>query len=189
GYRTRCLRRAGGDDGMNSLDGWSQAIARHRAAILDYVQWGLRVEEAAWRSPIAAGKWTPAEITDHLVRTYRKALDEVRGGEGLRPRYGRLLRQALRLTVLPGIFRTRRLPGGATAPSEILPAESRVSQHDALSQLDDLAGEFEREIFSRRGDPGVHLTHHIFGPIKAPAAVDFIAIHTEHHARQLPRNR
>lgn len=152
------------------------------------MQTASRIAEQGWRFPVETAKWTPAQITDHLIRTYQISLAEIRGGQGMKMQYGFLLRQILRLAVLPRIFRTRRLPGGAKAPSEILPADSKMPRETTLKQLEELSGEFERQILSRRHDEHLRLTHHVFGKIKPLKGVDFIAIHIEHHGRQLPRN-
>lgn len=168
---------------------WTEAIERHRTAIADYLQAASAIEEPVWRLPVGLNKWSPAQITDHLIRTYRILAEQVRGGRGIRIRYGFLLRQTLRLLLLPRIFRTRRLPGGARAPREILPGDSVIPREMAVRQLDELSREFEREILSRRNDRHLRLTHHVFGDIEPLKGVDFIAIHTEHHGRQLPRSR
>ena len=47
------------------------------------------------------------------------------------------------------------------------------------------AGRFEQALLARSGDPKLALTHHIFGRFPAIEGIDFVAIHTEHHARQL----
>ncbi len=167
---------------------WTDTIETHRAAIADFARAASAMEEEAWRLPVHPGKWTPAQITDHLLRTYRIVLDQLRGGPGIKPQYGFLLRQILRLAFLPRIFRTRRLPAGAKAPVEIRPADSNIARETALRQLTDVSAEFETEMLSRRNDKDLRLTHHVFGAVKPLRGVDFIAIHTEHHARQLPRS-
>ena len=164
---------------------WAKAIAGHAGAISDYLRTAALLDETAWRIPAAPGKWTPAEITEHLVRTYQVSLEQIRGGPGLEPRVGAFLRQILRLAILPRIFRTRRLPRGARAPREIRPIDPRLPLQKALEQLRDLGGEFEREMSTRRIDGELRLTHHIFGELEPVRGVDFIAIHIEHHGRQL----
>ena len=110
---------------------------------------------------------------------------QLRGGSGLRLRSGWLMRQALRALILPSIFRKRALPRGARAPSEIRPREVRGTQPEALALLENLARGFEAEAFSRRHQPGLTLDHHVFGGLDLRRGVDFIAIHVEHHQRQI----
>ena len=166
---------------------WTEAIEKHRTVIADYVRTASHIDEQVWRLPVKAEKWTPAQITDHLIRTYKIMLEQIRGGQGIKMQYGFLLRQILRVALLPKIFRTRELPRGAKAPQEILPEDSGTPRETALEQLKELSGEFENEILSGRNNKRLRLTHHVFGEIKPLKAIDFVAIHTEHHARQLPR--
>ncbi len=167
---------------------WAAAIEKHRTAITDYVQTASRIDEQIWRLSVEAEKWTPAQITDHLILTYEMLVKQICGGQGLKMQYGFPLRQILRLTILPKIYRTRQLPRGAKAPPEIMPEDSEMPRETALAKLEELSGAFENEILSRRNDKDFRLTHHVFGDIKPLKGIDFIAIHTEHHARQLPRN-
>jgi hypothetical protein len=166
---------------------WTAAIEKHRTVIADFVRTASRIDEQIWRLPVEAEKWTPAQITDHLILTYEMLVKQIRGEQNLKMQYGFPLRQILRLAILPKIYRTRRLPRGAKAPPEIMPEDSEMPRETALEKLEELSGEFENEILSRRDDKKFRLTHHVFGEIKPLKAVDFIAIHTEHHARQLPR--
>ena len=165
---------------------WTEAIEKHQTAIADYLQTALRLEEGIWRLPVAAEKWTPAQITDHLILTYQMLVKQIRGEQRLKMQYGFPLRQILRLTILPKIYRTRRLPRGAQAPPEIMPEDSEMPRQTALEKLEESSGKFENEILSCRNDNKFRLTHHVFGDLKPLKAIDFITIHTEHHVRQLP---
>jgi hypothetical protein len=151
---------------------WAKTIQRHRTAIAGYLQTASRIDEQVWRLPVKAEKWTPAQITEHLILTYQITLKQIRGGQGIKPHYNFLLRPILRLVVLPGIFRERQLPGGAKAPQEIMPEDSKMPRETALKQLKDLSVEFETEILSRRSDEKLRLTHHVFGQIKPLKGVD-----------------
>lgn len=166
---------------------WTAAIETHRAAIADYARAASGIDEQAWRLPVAAEKWTPAQITDHLVLTYQMLVKQIRGERSLKMQFGFPLRQILRLVVLPKIYRTRQLPRGAKAPPEIMPEDSKMPRRTALEQLTKLSAEFENEILARQNDTEFRLTHHVFGQIKPLKGIDFITIHTEHHTRQLPR--
>jgi hypothetical protein len=165
---------------------WTETIEKHRAAVADYVQAASKIDEQAWRLPVAAEKWTPAQITEHLILAYQMLGKQIRGEQSLKTQYGFPLRQILRLALLPKIYRTRRLPRGAKAPPEIVPEDSAMPRQTALKQLEEMSAAFENEILSRRNDESFRLTHHVFGDLKPLKAIDFVTIHTEHHARQLP---
>jgi hypothetical protein len=165
---------------------WSAAIERHGASVRDYLSTAEAVDEAAWSTPIGGGKWTPAQITVHLIQTYEVLLRQLRTGEGLRVQTGWLLRQVLRIVVLGPIMMTGRIPPGARAPRDLQPGAVEVTREEGVARLRTAVSEFESELMARRDEPGLQLTHHIFGSVEALRAIDFVRIHTEHHGRQLP---
>jgi hypothetical protein len=123
-------------------------------------------------------------VTDHLNRTYEVIIGELKGQKGLRIRSPWLLRQVLRQTVLRSIYRKRALPKGARAPSEISPRVIEERQSMSVERFTSLAREFEETVSANR-ESGQKLTHHIFGEIDLLPGLDFIAIHIEHHHRQI----
>ena len=168
------------------LDGkWKQIGDRHSAAVEGFVGAATAIDPAGWQSPLADGKWTPAEVTQHVTQTYEVLTVQLRTGKGLTVQTGWLLQRVLRLLVLRPIMWTRRLPRGAKAPRALRPSAVDISQAAALERLCAVAAEFETELLSRRSDPSLQLTHHIFGSVEALKGLDFVAIHTEHHGRQL----
>lgn len=165
---------------------WTQAMERHRAAVALYLQIAERASKNAWQTPIQAEKWTPAQVTEHLILTYQIFLKQMRGEQNIEMIYGSLVRRVLRLLILPRIYRRGELPRGAQAPNEILPVEANKTQEIALKQLKEAVVEFVKEASERRNEKDLRLTHHVFGKIKLIEGIELAAIHTEHHARQLP---
>jgi hypothetical protein len=161
------------------------AIARHGSSAAAFGQTAASLIEDSWPVPIGEGKWSPAQVTEHLNRTYRVIIDELNGGKGIRIRSPWLLRQILRQTVLRSIYRKRQLPKGARAPSEIVPKEVEGTQTELVERFRHLAMEFELAVEKNRDGK---LTHHIFGEIEVERGIDFIAIHIEHHHRQISKN-
>jgi hypothetical protein len=145
-----------------------------------------RVAPVDWRSPVGVSKWSPAEITEHLNLTYDVLLAQLRGGEGLRVRTGPVVRRAMATIALRMILLSRRIPTGARAPSEIRPEYIADSRAEALTRFERLAGDLDRQVAERYGDPSARLTHHLFGELDLVRGVDFVAIHLDHHRRQLP---
>ena len=164
---------------------WTGAVARHSAAARAFEETARSVKPDAWATAVGEGKWSPAQITEHLNRSYQVTLGELRGNTGLRIRTTWLQRQLLRQTVLRSIYRTRQLPRGARAPSEIMPTSVNESQSELLERFSTLAREFDHEVLSKRNRTNGKLTHHVFGEIDLLPGIDFIAIHIEHHHRQI----
>jgi hypothetical protein len=166
---------------------WEQIALRHTVAVRRFLEAGAELSPAQWQTPIAAGKWTPEQITQHVIQTYDVLTRQLRTGEGLRVQTGWFLRQVLRSVVLRAIMWTRRLPPGAKAARALMPTGVEIGKAEMLEQLRTLAAAFEDELQVRRNDEGLHLTHHLFGSIDALRGLDFVAVHTEHHGRQLSR--
>jgi hypothetical protein len=166
---------------------WTDAVARHSAAAIAFAETARAVKPEAWSTPVGDGKWSPAQVTEHLNRTYQVTLDELRGKKGLRIRTPWLLRQVLRQTVLRSIYRKRQLPPGARAPSEIMPTTVDGSQSELLERFLTFARDFDEEALSKGNQSNRKLTHHVFGEIDLLPGIDFIAIHIEHHHRQIMR--
>src|SRR5262245_65783641 len=114
---------------------WKQIGDRHSAAVEGFLGAAAAIDEAAWRSPLADGKWTPAEVTQHVTQTYEVLTGQLRTGKGLTVQTGWLLRQVLRVVVLRPIMWTRRLPRGAKAPRALRPGAIDLSQAAAIERL------------------------------------------------------
>ncbi len=169
-----------------SVEDWDTAARIHGEAILNYISRAEALDDTAWREPVSGGKWKPVEITEHLRSTYEILVREQETGVGLRPRAGFFLRTFLRLTILPGIYKKRRLPAGAKAPGEILPTTCIEDKTEALRQLREFGEKFGNILKARKDDPDARLTHHLFGEFKPAKGLDFVTIHLENHLKQLP---
>ncbi len=165
---------------------WTEVMERHRSAVALFVQFAATIPENVWLTPIEDEKWTPAQITEHLILTYQVFLNQMRGEQNIKTVHSSFVRWLLRLFILPIIYWRRKLPRGAQAPAEILPIEANKTREAALEQLKKAIDEFESEASERRNEESLRLTHHVFGKIKLIEGIDLAAIHTEHHARQLP---
>ena len=164
---------------------WDEAIARHEAAVTAFKETASEIPVESWLLPIAEGKWSPAQVAEHLNQTYLVVIRELRGERGIRIRSPWILRQVLRQTVLRSIYRKRQLPKGARAPSEIAPKVVDQTPEQAVEKLFQLASEFAAVARTTETEKGRKLTHHIFGEIDVLSGIDFIAIHIEHHHRQI----
>jgi uncharacterized protein YbjT (DUF2867 family) len=163
---------------------WESALARHSDAAKTFSTTAAAIGDGSWLVPLGDGKWSPAQVTEHLNRTYEVLLGELNGGKGIRIRSSWLLRQVLRQTILRSIYRKRALPRGARAPSEIFPKVIDETQSAALERFATLALKFEEAMNANR-DTGRKLTHQVFGEIELLPGLDFVAIHIEHHHRQI----
>jgi len=172
---------------MTKDEQWQSALKQHADSIRSFADTAAAIDESVWLRSISAGKWSPAEIAEHLRLAYEVLLREINEGAGLKIRTNWFVRQYIRLAILPGIFKRRRLPTGAKAPREVRPTKVIEDRSEALRQLLALAEQFEAELSKRRHAKGTHLTHHLFGRLNILQGLRFCAIHVDHHCRQLPK--
>lgn len=163
-------------------DTFSRALRIHGSAASEFAVVAEAVRPEAWDRPIAAGKWSPAQITDHLIRSYDVLLREVQGGAGMKIRARPWMRFVLRLTYLPRILRGGWFPGRAPAPPEIRPVEDRPDQASAVALFRQRAREFETAVQER---PDAPISHTFFGTMRTADGILFCARHIEHHRSQL----
>lgn len=168
---------------------WTVVTDRHTRSVAEFIDAAAGIPAERWLEPVAEGKWTPAQITLHVIQTYVVMTRQLRTGVGLRVQTGWLFRQVLRQVVLRAIMSTRRLPKGAKAPKDLRPGDTAIGKDEAIDRLRAIVTEFEKELQSRRDQKGLQMTHHIFGSVDALKGLDFIAVHTEHHGRQLQEIR
>jgi hypothetical protein len=164
---------------------WADLRSDHAAALSQFLGAARRFAGPAWPRALAPGKWSPAEITSHVIQAYAVLRGELRGEPGMRLRGSWLQRWILRHTMLPAILRGRPFPAGARAPREIRPQELQENPDSALALLGVAADQFEQELIARVGDRRLRLSHAYFGPMSARQSLQLAAVHTRHHARQL----
>jgi hypothetical protein len=165
---------------------WADACGRHREAAALFVSRAERVASERWKAAPAPGKWSPAEIAEHLSLTYAHLLGELHGGQPVRVRGSWLFRLLARYKFLPPLLRDGTIPPGVRAPREVRPQLPSEDREAALKRFRALAVEFEGEITRRRAAGGGHLTHPYFGRLDADRGIRFVEVHIRHHTGQLP---
>ncbi|MFL5540850.1 MAG: DinB family protein [Longimicrobiaceae bacterium] len=164
---------------------WDEAVEEHRAALAAFLDVAERLREDAWNAPWAPGKWTRAQVAEHLALVYEVAIRELTTGQGLRVRVTGVRQRLLRWILMPHILFHRSLPLRVVSPRETRPAEVTAPRGAVLRRLRELAVrwevELERAMEAGRGG----LTHPYFGTIQPLKAMRFMAVHIEHHTRQI----
>ncbi len=165
---------------------WENLVETHSESLLRYISLANSLDEVSWRTPVAEGKWSPMEITEHLRAAYEVLIKEQETGKGLKRRSGFLLRALLRFGALPIIMRNRRLPKGARSPREIRPDNCIEDKVEALRVLVEFGSRFAAMVERNRNDAKAKITHHLFGDLTLENGFEFVTIHLENHTRQLP---
>jgi hypothetical protein len=163
----------------------SRAAEEHREAVAACAGDIRRIEACDWNCARVPGKWTPAQIAEHLAIAYDPLLSELSGGSGFRVVVPFWQRAVIRWTILPRIVRGR-FPPNAPAPREVRPAGVSPDPETAAKKLTDRAGSF-LEALARAAESGrVRLTHAYFGRLSGFQALKLLTTHLHHHRRQLP---
>jgi hypothetical protein len=166
---------------------WEAAAEEHSLALTAYLDSAGGLDDQAWQRPWAAGKWTPAQITEHVTMVYEVLQQELRGGEPMRPKLSPWRQKITRWILLPHILFHRKFPLRVPAPREIRPGEPRAGQREALRRLEVQAIAFEDELSRAFRCGSGTLTHPYFGCVDPVRGLRFVAVHLEHHRRQLEK--
>jgi hypothetical protein len=156
-------------------------LASNRAAADELM---ATAERAEWARPRAPGKWSAAQVVEHMARSFEEAANAVANRPTklptlpriVRPIAGWLFRSVLRTGTFPKSKTSRALNPMASDATPSSPAEGRRRLEAALAV-------FERECRTRAGLPVDHIS---FGRISVEEYVRFVELHTRHHARQIP---
>ncbi|HEX8903733.1 MAG TPA: DinB family protein [Longimicrobiaceae bacterium] len=166
---------------------WDEAVEEHRAALAAFLDVAEGLSDEAWRSPWGPGKWTRAQVAEHLALAYEALLRELATGEGMRTRVPPWRQRLLRWVVLPHVLFHRSFPVRVASPREVRPPEPTMPRPQLLRRMRELGERFEQEHDRARRGGGGSLTHPYFGRVGPVKAMRFVAVHIEHHTRQIER--
>jgi hypothetical protein len=166
---------------------WQQAAADHRSAVDAFAGEAERVPDERWNEPPAEGKWSPAQVAEHLRLCYVTMGRELAGGTGFRVRVGRLRRWVYRVRILRRMLRQREFVRGAPATREVRPGPGPFERAATLSGLRTEASAFLASLEPRRHHRATRLTHPFFGALTAQQALELCALHLDHHRPHLRR--
>ena len=162
---------------------WPEAKELHTRAAAELIAAAERVPAERWLVPRADGKWSPAEVVEHLTLAYEVILRELEGGGGMQIRTKWWQRILLRFTMVPKILRGEGFPSGARAPRETRPSPPTLDQHAAIARFRDLGALVEEKAAT---SDRKKLTHAYFGSASICDSMLLCARHIDHHRAQLP---
>ena len=163
---------------------WPEAKELHTRAAAELIAVAERVPADRWLVPRADGKWSPAEVLEHLTLAYEVILRELEGGGGMAIRTKWWQRLLLRVRVIPKILRGEGFPAGARAPRETRPSPPALDQHAAIARFRELGARVEAKAAEQNGRR--KLTHAYFGSASICDSMLLCARHIDHHRAQLP---
>lgn len=155
----------------------------HRQALEAYLATAAAISGERWNAPLATGKWSPAQVTEHLRLSYAAIRRELAGGPGFRIVTSWWQRQLVRLLYLPRILSSGRFPAGIRAPREIRPPEGEYSQADLLASLRTEGEELLAAVVVTPLRTSV--THPFAGRLGIIDGIRLATQHLRHHHRQI----
>lgn len=159
-------------------------LAANRDAADRFLALARAVPADRWGQPRAPGKWSPAQLVEHVALAYETYVLLLHGAvPGGPPRW---IRPVVRKLMLDGILRRGTFPGFAPAPAILEPGESPAGAPapDLVQRLEGAARSFDAEAAAH---PSATLDHPWFGRMPVTDLVRLAEIHTRHHSRQLPQ--
>lgn len=158
-------------------------LQQNREAVDELLAAAQRVSPV-WTTPRAPGKWSPAQVVEHVACALEQSANVIAGRPSTFPRIPRLVRPLLRRFFFDRILRDERFPGGLKTnrpldptAGPVSPAAARERLEAALAQLEQAAGAM--------GQGEQPLDSTVFGRVTLGDYLRFQAIHTRHHSRQL----
>jgi hypothetical protein len=164
-----------------------KALAAVRGAADTFKAAALAVPDDVWNVPRAPGKWSPAQVTDHVgvaTRVARDAMGEKSTMGGI-PSFLRWLPRKFYFDkVLVNGF-----PKQGKGPPAFAPAHSPMPRADLLAQIDREVAAMESDARAATLAGKTSFEHTFFGRLNIADYVMFNALHFDHHREQMPGAR
>jgi hypothetical protein len=164
---------------------WPALLRDHAAAADAFVADVTALSPAQWQVRPEPEAWSPAEITDHLARTYSQYAGEARGKNALRIRLPWPQRWLARAFVKPRLLNGAPFPK-AKAPRALRPGTVLATPADGVALFRATGSACLRDLgllAERR--PYRQLVHPYLGALPLYDMVRFATQHVRHHHRQL----
>ncbi len=164
---------------------WPEVLAEHAAAADEFAATIAALTPEQWSARRNPEAWSPAEITDHLARTYSQYAGEARGKNSLRIRLRLPMLLVARAFVKPRLLRGAPFPK-AKAPRPLRPGAGPDTTADGIALFRATGDACLRDLgllAERR--PYRQLVHPYLGALPLYDMVRFAAHHVRHHHRQV----
>ena len=159
-----------------------EALAENRRRVEAFIAASAPLGET-WTTPVRPGKWSPAEVNEHVAMSYVAAADVYATGGDAFPKLPFFLRPLLRRFVFDKVIRNGGDFGRPVKTFKALtPLERRRTPADGAIRVRDALTVFEAKV---RAHGTAQVRHTAFGTLDPAAYVMFQAYHTTHHQKQL----
>ena len=157
------------------------SIEAYAAVTREFVACMALVPDAAWATPRATGKWSPAQESEHITLAHEVFAAQLAGGPPMAVVVSGWQRLALHWIVMPWILRTGRFPR-ARSPREARPSREPLPRVALSARLERAALAIRADLERRGRDACTHrLDHPYFGTMTAVQVLRLTEVHTRHH--------
>ena len=166
------------------MDELQTIVTGNREAVSGFLAAARAVPTSQWTTPATPGKWSPAEITEHVALGYEVGRGILHGSfAGLAvPRF---LRPLIRGLFLQPILRNGQFKKGTKAPKPFRPTGLHPAREALTARLQAAADSFESYVATAARAGKTTVEHPVFGRLPLTEFMRLQTIHTQHHHRQL----
>lgn len=168
------------------MSDFSTTLSEARAAVEEMIAAAERAEPI-WTVPAAPGKWSPAQVTEHIARTLEEGAHLIAGVPSKFPSFPAFVRPIVRALAVNRVVRKRAwvLPRAKT-PRPFDPASGSDTPAAARERLLEALRKYEEACRACASRDGMVETG-TFGRLSLESYVAFNTQHTRHHTTQIPR--
>jgi hypothetical protein len=161
----------------------TSALAANRAAVDAFLA-VVDQSGSIWNTPRAPHKWTPAQVTEHVARTYDESAKLFAGQATQFPKMPGLLRPVIRAILFNRVVRKGTFPKAKTSrPMD--PATGPATPAEGRKRLEAAVNGFERQARAIGASGDAQLSSLTFGSVSLCDWARFQEVHTRHHQAQL----
>lgn len=160
-----------------------RALGVHRDSISELLD-AANAAGGSWEVPRAEGKWSPAQLVEHLARSLEEGAKVVAGEPSAFSDMPRIVRPLMRFMFFNRIVKGSRFPKAKT-PAPFNPESGSESPAAAAERMAVALARFDEACLARAADGG-EVVSGVFGSVSVEDYVLFNARHVRHHLGQLP---
>jgi hypothetical protein len=157
----------------------SAALAANRAAVGEFI---TAAERAAsrWTTARAAGKWSPAQVVEHVARSFEESAHEVAGVPSKFPTFPGFVRPLVRGVFFNRVLKRGAFPRARTAKA-FDPESGPATTAEGRARVEAAFARFEQACRAA----GTTMSSTLFGTVAVSDYVRFQELHTRHHQSQI----
>ena len=140
--------------------------------------------EQVWTVPRAPGKWSPAQVTEHVARILDESSNVAAGTPSRFPTIPALLRPLVRVLMFDRILRKRSF-SNMKAIGPFIPATGSATSLEGRRRLDGALVRYDQALRARAAS-GQPVVSSMFGAVTPADFAIFQELHIRHHLLQMP---